>query len=208
MSTPNVQNTTWPTTELDHFVLAELEAAGLTPTADASRATMIRRSTYDLVGLPPTPAEIAALQNDTNTGAFERVVDRLLESKHYGERWGRHWLDVARYAESMGRTRNYPLPYAWRYRNWVIDAFNEDKPYDAFVREQVAGDLIIHAETADHEAAIIATGFLTLGSHDLNESIGACPSCLRKKQALGSFRHARKSSTGIHLKERRGWIPE
>ncbi len=167
--TPEVWETTWPRQELDYFVLARLEDEGLEHTADALPATLLRRSTFDLVGLPPTPAEILACEEDTDREAFEPVIDRLLASEHFGERWGRHWLDVARYAESMGRTRNFPLPYAWRYRDWVIDAINADKPYDAFVREQIAGDLLDLAETSEREAATIATGFLTLGSHDLNE---------------------------------------
>ena len=164
---PTVENDAWPYCDIDRFVLHRLEAAQMQPMDDASATKLLRRISFDLTGLPPAPQDVArAIEGHLG---IESLVDRLLASPQFGERWGRHWLDVARFAESMGRTRNFPLPYAWRYRNWVFDALNADKPYDVFVREQVAGDLISCENVSDREAAIIATGFLAVGSHDLNE---------------------------------------
>src|SRR5213078_4668472 len=120
------------------------------------------RVTFDLTGLPPTPAEVDAFVGDHSPGAFEQVVDRLLASTAYGERWGRHWLDVARYGESTGSSRNLPYPHAWRYRDYVVDAFNHDKPYDQFLREQIAGDLLPAASQQLRDEQRIATGFLAL----------------------------------------------
>ena len=139
---PQVKNSAWARDEIDRFVLAKLEEKKLQPVGDADKLTLIRRVTFDLTGLPPTLDEIDAFLKDASVQAFEKVVDRLLASSAYGERWGRHWLDVARYAESTGSARNLPYPHAWRYRDYVIDAFNRDKPYDRFVREQIAGDLL------------------------------------------------------------------
>src|SRR6185436_5062271 len=140
--TPKVKNAKWSPEAIDRFLLARMEQKQVTPVADADRATWLRRLTLDLSGLPPTPAEIDAFQKDRTREAYAKVVDRLLESERFGERWGRHWLDVARYAETVGRGRNYIMPFAWRYRNYVIDSFNKDKPYDQFVKEQIAGDLM------------------------------------------------------------------
>jgi mono/diheme cytochrome c family protein len=143
---PQVTNRTWAKTEIDRFVLAKLDAASLKPVAPAARSTLIRRATLDLTGLPPTPEEVDAFVNDKSPQAFEKVVDRLLASPQYGERWGRHWLDVVRYAEDDVRgldpkERGYmPFSGAYRYRDWVIKAFNDDMPYDLFVKAQVAGD--------------------------------------------------------------------
>ena len=123
------------------------------PTGDASRIDLIRRVTFDLTGLPPTPEEIDAFLADESPDAFEKVVDRLLASPAFGERWGRHWLDVARYGESTGSSRNIPYPHAWRYRDYVIDAFNADKPFDRFVREQIAGDLLPASTRAERDRA-------------------------------------------------------
>ncbi len=166
---PEVTDEQWPRTEVDRFVLSRLEGEGLRPVRDADRTTLIRRLSLDLIGLPPTLAEIDAFVNDESPQALDAVVDRLLESEQFGERWGRHWLDVARYAESIGRTRNYPFSDAWRYRDYVIDAFNADKPYDEFIVEQLAGDLLPHDTDQQRQEQLIATGFLALGSHDLNE---------------------------------------
>src|SRR5262249_45320478 len=139
---PPVQNATWPQTSIDRFILAGLEARGLTPSAPADRRTLIRRATFDLTGLPPTPEEVAAFKADRSPGAFARVVDRLLASPHYGERWGRYWLDVARYADTKGyvffQEANYP--WAFTYRDYVLRALNEDLPYDRFILEQLAAD--------------------------------------------------------------------
>ncbi|HZZ77255.1 MAG TPA: PSD1 and planctomycete cytochrome C domain-containing protein [Gemmataceae bacterium] len=166
---PAVKNAAWPRTDIDRFVLAKLEEKGLDPVADADRLTLIRRVTFDLTGLPPTLDDIDAFLNDKSPKAFEKVVDRLLASSAYGERWGRHWLDVARYAESTGSARNLPYPQAWRYRDYVIDAFNSDKPYDRFVREQIAGDLLPATTQQERDAQLIATGFLALGVKDVNQ---------------------------------------
>ena len=128
--------------DIDRFVLRRQEQEKLQPVADADRVTLIRRVTFDLTGLPPTPEEIDAFVNDKSAMRLPTVVDRLLASPRFGERWGRHWLDVVRYAESTGKERNIPYRYAWRYRDYVIDAFNTDKPYDRFIVEQLAGDLL------------------------------------------------------------------
>ena len=172
---PKVKNRAWPKSPLDSFILAPLEKAGLAPAAAADKRTLLRRSTYDLTGLPPTFAEAQAFLADASPDAFARVVDRLLASPRYGEKWGRHWLDVARYADSNGMDENLAYVNAWRYRNYVIDAFNADKPYDQFVREQIAGDLLPAAANEPparaHERQI-ATGFLCIGPKMLAEDDG------------------------------------
>ena len=118
----------------------------------ADRATLIRRASLDVTGLPPAPEEVDAFAADNSTNAFAKVVDRLLSSPHYGERWARHWLDVVRYADTTGDTADYPVGLAWRYRNYVIDAFNADKPYDEFLREQIAGDILAEQGPRDRFA--------------------------------------------------------
>jgi mono/diheme cytochrome c family protein/cytochrome c553 len=160
---PKVHNTAWPQSPLDHFILAKLEAKGLTPAPPADRRTLLRRATFDLIGLPPTPDEIDAFVKDRSPSAFARVVDRLLASPHYGERWGRHWLDVARYADSNGLDENVAFGNAWRYRDYVVGAFNDDLPFDQFVLEQLAGDLLDSKDIAVRHRRLIATGFLSLG---------------------------------------------
>ena len=142
---PTVRDQSGPATPLDRFILAGLEAKGLRPAPAADKRTLIRRATFDLTGLPPTPEEIDAFLADDSPDAFARVVDRLLASPRYGERWGRHWLDVARYADSNGLDENVAHGNAWRYRDYVIAAFNRDKPFDQFLREQLAGDLLPRA---------------------------------------------------------------
>lgn len=166
---PVVKNPGWVQSPIDAFILSSLEAAGLRPAPVADRRTLIRRVTFDLIGLPPTPEEIDAFLKDTSPQAFARVVDRLLASPHYGERWGRHWLDVARYADSNGLDENVAFGNAWRYRDWVIQAFNADKSYDQFVVEQLAGDLLPSSDDTTRNNRIIATGFLTLGPKVLAE---------------------------------------
>ena len=167
--TPRVGDISWPRGTIDHFILARLEKEGLTAVRDAGRRALIRRATFDLIGLPPTLEQIEAFENDPSGHAFRKVIDRLLGSPQFGERWGRHWLDLARYAETIGRTLNFPFPVAWRYRDYVIQSFNEDKPYDRFVSEQVAGDLLRYDTLEQRREQVIATGFLALGAHDLNE---------------------------------------
>ena len=162
--TPRPEFDTWPSDDIDRFILHRLESAGLVPAAKADRRTLIRRATFDLIGLPPTVDEVAEFVADDSPNAFEKVVDRLLASPHYGERWGRHWLDVARYADSNGADENHPQPHAFRYRNYVIDAFNRDLPFDQFLSEQLAGDLMKSASDADETyRRAAATGFLALG---------------------------------------------
>src|SRR6185503_16633701 len=138
---PEVREKAWPLNVVDRFVLARLEQKGLPHTADADARTLIRRVTFDLIGLPPTPEEVQAFLEDKSPDAFSKVVERLLASPHYGERWGRHWLDVVRYADTAGCNSDYPVPQMFKYRNYVINSFNSDKPFDQFLREQLAGDL-------------------------------------------------------------------
>ncbi len=145
---------------IDAFILAKLEAKGLKAAPPVDKRALIRRATYDLTGLPPAPDEIDAFLQDESPEAFAKVIDRLLASSAYGERWGRHWMDVVRYADTAGDNSDYPIPQMYRYRNWIIDAFNRDLPYDEFVRQQIAGDLLPHKDEADRQAKIIATGYL------------------------------------------------
>jgi mono/diheme cytochrome c family protein len=152
----------WSGTAVDRFVYDRLAQKGFTPAGKASKLVLIRRATYDLTGLPPTPAEIDAFLADQSPKAFEKLVDRLLASPAYGERWGRHWLDVARYADTSGCNSDFPIPAAYRYRNWVIDAFNRDMPYDEFLREQIAGDLLPSKTDDERKSKIIATGYLAI----------------------------------------------
>lgn len=161
---PAVQNANWPSTAIDHFVLSKLESKELTPAPDADRRALIRRVYFDLIGLPPTIEQQTAFYNDPDPTpkALEKVVDQLLASPQFGERWARHWLDLVRYAETLGHEFDFPLPHAWRYRDYVIRAFNDDLPYNQFVREHIAGDLMTeprrHPVTGINES-IIATGF-------------------------------------------------
>ncbi|MFO0967820.1 MAG: DUF1549 domain-containing protein [Gemmataceae bacterium] len=172
---PTVTDAAWPRDSIDRFVLATLESRKLAPVGAADPVTLIRRLTFDLTGLPPTPEEIDAFLKEwdaspkTGAEAVAKLVDRLLASPQFGERWGRHWLDVARYGESTGSARNLPYPHAWRYRDYVIDAFNSDMPYDRFLREQVAGDLLPAKAPAERDRQLIATGFLALGVRDVNQ---------------------------------------
>lgn len=169
-ATPAVKNEAWPSTQIDRFILAKLEEKQLTPSRDADRTALIRRLYFDLIGLPPTPQQIDEFLADTSSTAYEQLVDRLLESPHFGERWGRHWLDVARFGESL-TLRGFVLKDAWRYRDYVIDAFNSDLPYDQFVREQVAGDLLISGgdDLATRRRKLTATSYLAIGNTNLEE---------------------------------------
>ena len=139
---PHVSDPTWIQNPIDAFVLARLDKAGLKPSPPAAKAALLRRVTYDLTGLPPTPKEIDDFLADDRPDAYERVVERLLASPHFGERWAQHWLDVVRYAETNGYEADGERPHAWRYRDYVVQAFNDDMPYDRFVTEQLAGDLL------------------------------------------------------------------
>lgn len=162
---PEVKDKTWAQTPVDNFILAKLDAKGLTPNPIADKRTLIRRATFDLIGLPPTPEEVDAFIKDESPDAFAKVVDRLLASPHYGERWGRHWLDVARYSDTKGmvrRQREDPhSPYAWTYRDYVIKSFNDDKPYNIFIIEQLAADKL--PSTKSNPTNLTALGFLTVG---------------------------------------------
>ncbi len=172
VAAPAVKDTVWPRTDIDRFLLAGIEEKKLKPVADAEPRALVRRLYFDLIGLPPTPEEVGAFvvaAARDQAKAVEAVVDRLLASPQFGERWGRHWLDIARYAESTGKERNFTFPEAWRYRDWVIAAMNADKPYDQFIREQIAGDLLPAANDAARDALKIATGFLALGPKSINE---------------------------------------
>src|SRR5262245_21217760 len=168
-SLPVVKDAGWVKSPIDSFILAELEAKGLRPSAPADKRTLIRRVTFDLTGLPPTAEEVQAFVADPSPDAFARVVDRLLDSPAYGERWGRHWLDVARYADSNGLDENIAHGNAWRYRDYVVPSFNADKPYDQFLTEQIAGDLMPSSNEAVRHERLIATGFLSLGPKVLAE---------------------------------------
>ena len=159
---PPVSDEGWPYGDIDRFILAALEAQGMKPPPLADKRTLIRRATFDLTGLPPTPPEIDAFLADDSPDAFAKVVDRLLASPHYGERWGRHWLDVVRYADTSGCNGDFPVPEAYRYRNYVIDSFNKDKPYDQFLREQIAGDLLPAESDEQRYEQIVATGYLPI----------------------------------------------
>lgn len=159
---PAVRSAGWARTPIDQFVLAKLREKGLEPAPPADKRTLLRRLTFDLTGLPPTPEEVDAFLADASTDAYEKVVDRLLASPHYGERWARHWMDVVHYAETHGHDQDRPRPNAWPYRDYLIRSFNADKPYARFVVEQLAGD-VLHPDDAD---AVVALGFLATGPWD------------------------------------------
>ena len=164
---PPVKQQSWVRTPIDRFVLAALETKGLAPAAPAAKLALLRRVTFDLTGLPPTLPEIEAFLADPSPNAYDKVIDRLLASPRYGERWGRHWLDVARLADSTGMDEDNLYPHAWRYRDYVVAAFNQDTPFDRFIHEQLAGDLLPAASPAARARQLTATGFLALGPRAL-----------------------------------------
>ena len=166
---PAVKDGSWPKNDMDRFILAGLEAKGLKPVGDAQPEVLLRRVCFDLTGLPPTAEQVDCFLANHDPQAFEKFVDALLKSPRFGERWGRHWLDVARYAESTGKDVNCLLPHAWRFRDYVIESFNKDKPFNEFIREQIAGDLLQAKDSRDRATKLIATGFLAIGSRSLNE---------------------------------------
>jgi hypothetical protein len=181
---PTVKAKGWVRNDLDTFVLARLEATGLSPSPEADRRTLIRRLKFDLLGLPPSPGEVDAFLADRSPEAYERLVDRYLDSPHYGERWARHWLDLVRFGESQGFERNRFWPDVWRYRDWVIEAFNADLPYDEFVRLQIAGDVL----RPDDPLAVVATGQLVVGPYDLTiqaEGTAAMRAAAREEELEG-----------------------
>ncbi|MDA7658613.1 DUF1549 domain-containing protein [Akkermansiaceae bacterium] len=155
---PPVENRSWPRSPIDYYTLSKLEAKNLEPNTAAEKRILIRRAYLDLTGLPPTPEEVEEFLEDAAANAFEKVIDRLLASDHYGERWARHWLDVARYSDGLGGFGdNRALPDAWRYRDWVVNALNSDMPYNEFVSRQISGDVI------DDHPDPVATGFFVVG---------------------------------------------
>ena len=172
---PAVKNQAWVKSPIDSFILAKLEEKNLAPVADADKLTLLRRATFDLTSLPPTPREVDDFLRDQSPDAFAKVVDRLLTSTAYGEKWGRHWLDLVRYADTAGCNSDFPVPSAYKYRNYVIDAFNQDKPYDQFIREQIAGDLLLSQSQAEKNEQIIATGYIAnsrrFGSRDVDDNL-------------------------------------
>lgn len=159
---PSVNASDWVNNPIDAFILAKLQAHGLTPAAPANKLTLIRRIYYDLTGLPPSPEAVEAFLNNTAPDAYEKRIDKLLKSPRYGEKWGRHWLDLVRYAETNGYENDSDKPYVWRYRDYVINAFNKDKPYNQFIKEQLAGDELDAVTTE----TVIATGYHKLGVWD------------------------------------------
>lgn len=160
---PQVSNVNWAQNPIDLFILSRQEAAGFQSSSKVSKTTLIRRATFDLTGLPPSAKEVELFLNDKSPDAWSRLIQRLLDSQSYGERWGRHWLDVVRYADTAGETADYPSPAAWRYRNYVIDSFNSDKPYNQFIREQIAGDILASGEDeSSYAESVTATGFLAI----------------------------------------------
>jgi hypothetical protein len=189
---PQVKNAGWAKNPIDRFVLAKLESENLAPSPEADRATLLRRLSLDLIGLPPTVAELHAFLNDKSANAYEKQVDRLLASPHYGERWGRIWLDGARYADSDGFEKDKPRN-VWFYRDWVIDALNRDLPYDKFVIEQIAGDLLPNAT----QSQIVATGFLR--NSMINEEGGVDPEQFRMEAMFDRMDAIGKSILGVTI---------
>ncbi|PQO41180.1 PSD1 and planctomycete cytochrome C domain-containing protein [Blastopirellula marina] len=167
---PAVQNAEWVHSPIDRFVLRQLEANQMTPALPAAKATLIRRATFDLIGLPPTEEEVNAFLADESPDAFAQVIDRLLASPHYGERWGRHWLDLVRYADTNGADENHQMPVAWRYRDWVVRQMNADLPFDQFITQQLAGDLLVPPSDEQEAGELLtATGMLIVGPKMLAE---------------------------------------
>jgi len=163
---PKVKMAGWAQDSIDYFVLANLESKKLTPSRYADKHTLLRRIYFDLIGLPPSPNQINDFISDRSSNAFPKVVDELLGSERFGERWGRHWLDVARYADTIGGGRNNPFPNASRYRDYVVKSFNKDKPFDRFIIEQIAGDLMPSKSKLEYNEYLTGTGFLALGPHN------------------------------------------
>lgn len=155
---------------LDKIILSKLDRENLKQVGRANNYSILRRVYFDLIGLPPTPEEIVAYINDKDPNRYEKLIDKLLADKRFGEKWGRHWLDVARYADSTGKDQNIVYPYAWKYRDYVIDSFNKDKPYSQFIIEQIAGDLLPHKNYEEYNEHLLATGFLAVGTKNLTEN--------------------------------------
>jgi len=176
---PKTKNSRWAKTPIDQFILSQLEAQRMKPSSPADKRTLLRRVTFDLIGLPPTPEETAGFLADKSPRAFEKVVDRLLASPRYGERWARHWLDVVHYSDTHGHDQDLPRPNAWPYRDYLIHAFNTDKPYARFVQEQLAGDVLF----PDDPGGIVATGFIVAGPWDVSSQMFITDDTVDKKMA-------------------------
>ncbi|PYJ58156.1 MAG: hypothetical protein DME24_17425, partial [Verrucomicrobia bacterium] len=189
---PEVKNKKWVRTPIDNFVLARLDKEGLRPSPEADQVTLLRRLSLDVVGLPPTIAEMDAFLTDKSSEAYEKQVERLLNSPHYGERWGRHWLDGARYADSDGFEKDKPR-FIWAYRDWIINAFNQDLPYDRFIIEQIAGDQLPNPRQDD----LVATGFLR--NSMLNEEGGVDPEQFRMEGLFDRMDCIGKSVLGLTI---------
>jgi hypothetical protein len=216
--TPQVQQKEWVRTPIDAFVLAKQEAKGIKPSTDADRATLIRRATLDVWGVIPTPEEVKAFVEDRSPNAYEKLVDRLLASPHYGERQARRWLDLARYADSTGFENDQTRPAMWRYRDYVINAFNQDKPYDQFIKEQLAADEL----APGNQDVMVATGFLANypDNHnsrdlvdrkyqittDITDTVGRCfsprPCSARAATTTNSTRSPRRSTSSFRRSSR------
>jgi mono/diheme cytochrome c family protein len=186
---PNIADAAWAENDIDRFIFAKLAEHDLRPRGDASKTALIRRATYDLTGLPPTPGEVDAFLVDSAPDAFGRVVERLLDSPRYGERWGRHWLDVVRYADTAGDNSDFPIPQIHLYRDWVIDAFNRDLPYDQFTREQIAGDLLPSDDEATRRQRVIATGYVA-GARRFGSRVDDYPHHLTIEDTIGNLGRA------------------
>ncbi len=191
---PELADSDWAKTSIDRFLFAGMKQHGLEPSADASREIWIRRATYDLIGLPPTPEQIDAFLGDRSVEAYANVIDRLLASQEYGERWGRHWLDVVRYSDTAGDNSDFPIPQMIKYRDWVIDAFRDDMPYDQFVREQLAGDLLPSQSVDQTHRQLIATGYVA-GARRFGSRVGDYPTHLTIEDTLDNVGRAFLATT-------------
>ena len=184
----------WAQNSIDAFVYRKFHEQKLTPVSLAAKRTLIRRATFDLLGLPPSHEEVEAFVADNSHDAWSRLIDRLLESPHYGERWGRHWLDLVRYADTAGDASDFPVPEAYKYRNYIIDAFNRDKPYDQFVREQIAGDLLPASDEATEWEQKIATGYIAI-----SRRIGVSPQNLKHITIKDTLNNLGKTFLGLTI---------
>ena len=189
---PEVTDQRWGRNPVDRFIAAKLTDKALTPGARGGKRTLIRRVTYDLTGLPPALEDVNAFLADKSPRAFEKVVERLLASRHYGERWGRHWLDLVRYADTAGDSGDFPVPEAYKYRNYVIDSFNKDKPYDQFIREQIAGDLLPYDNDGQRWEQTIGTGYIAV-----SRRIGVSPHNLRHIMLEDTINNVGKTFLGL-----------
>ena len=191
---PVVDDPVWSRNPIDRFILAKLKDKSLTPGKKADRAALIRRVTFDLTGLPPAPEQTRDFEQDRSPNAFEKVIDRLLDTLQYGERWGRHWLDLVRYADTAGDAADFPVPEMYKYRNYVIDSFQRDKPYNQFLKEQIAGDLLPYKDDAQRWEQIIATGYITV-----SRRVGVSPTSDRHITIEDTIDNFGKSLLGLSV---------